>query len=510
MCRLLSNLMVLFLILHQLLILSCNTHAQATSYDPPHKKFEYKWSFKGPYLAQKDGQVPFWEYGGSAIASEEMIRITPSLKSKKGQAWTKYKTNFEWWEVELWLRVTGRGRLGADGIAFWFTDSKYPEGPVFGSADQWRGLGIFFDSFDNDAKGNNPFIMAMMNDGNKIYDHDSDGSAQQIGGCLRDFRNKPFPVRAKIEYYRNILSVFIQSGNTNNDNDYELCLRAENVFLPQFGHFGLSAATGALADDHDAIRCLVSSLHVPGSLPVNTQTVPDAEKQKIDSQYEQFKDQLEKKKEQYFKDHPEEAKKYHEEEGDNGHEYESLGEKELQQIFDVQSQIHLALNTLNRKLDEILGRQERTLSLIGSSVQPIPGQPGGQVPAVAGLPIQRHEVETLLGSQREVLQTSRDLRQAFVNHQALPASAQAGAASNSLHSQLLTEIRDSVNVLRQQVTTVETKFTSGSASAQVGCPPVPNCATASMVIAMLGCHLVITIGYFIYKASSEKKHGKFY
>lgn len=30
-----------------------------------HKRFEYKYSFKPPYLAQKDGSVPFWEYGGS-------------------------------------------------------------------------------------------------------------------------------------------------------------------------------------------------------------------------------------------------------------------------------------------------------------------------------------------------------------------------------------------------------------------------------------------------------------
>lgn len=35
----------------------------------------------------------------------------------------------------------------------------------------------------------------------------SDGLSQQLGGCLRDFRNKPFPVRAKIEYYKNVLTV---------------------------------------------------------------------------------------------------------------------------------------------------------------------------------------------------------------------------------------------------------------------------------------------------------------
>lgn len=30
-----------------------------------HRRFEYKFSFKPPYLAQKDNTVPFFEYGGS-------------------------------------------------------------------------------------------------------------------------------------------------------------------------------------------------------------------------------------------------------------------------------------------------------------------------------------------------------------------------------------------------------------------------------------------------------------
>ena len=35
----------------------------------------------------------------------------------------------------------------------------------------------------------------------------SDGINQQLGGCMRDFRNKPFPVRTKIEYYNKVLTV---------------------------------------------------------------------------------------------------------------------------------------------------------------------------------------------------------------------------------------------------------------------------------------------------------------
>ena len=43
------------------------------------------------------------------------------------------------------------------------------------------------------------------------------------------------------------VQVFFNSGLTNNKDDFELCLRAENVELPKTGYFGVSAATGGLA-----------------------------------------------------------------------------------------------------------------------------------------------------------------------------------------------------------------------------------------------------------------------
>lgn len=84
----------------------------------------------------------------------------------------KQPVTFNWWEVELIFRITGRGRIGADGLAFWYTAEKGAyNGTVFGSSDQWKGLGIFFDSFDNDNKHNNPYIMAVLNDGTESFDH---------------------------------------------------------------------------------------------------------------------------------------------------------------------------------------------------------------------------------------------------------------------------------------------------------------------------------------------------
>ena len=89
--------------------------------DTPQKRFEYRWSFKGPQLTQTNGAVPFWQQYGHAIPSEDQVRITPSLRSRSGSLWSKYETTFESWEAEIWLRISGKSRIGADGMALWFT-----------------------------------------------------------------------------------------------------------------------------------------------------------------------------------------------------------------------------------------------------------------------------------------------------------------------------------------------------------------------------------------------------
>lgn len=45
-----------------------------------------------------------------------MVRVAPSLRSQKGAIWTKSPTVFDWWEIEVIFRVSGRGRIGADGL----------------------------------------------------------------------------------------------------------------------------------------------------------------------------------------------------------------------------------------------------------------------------------------------------------------------------------------------------------------------------------------------------------
>merc|ERR1712110_844123 len=331
-----------------------------------------------------------------AIASEESVRITPSLRSQKGMIWSRLVTSFDWWEVELQFRVTGRGRIGADGLAFWYTATKGYEGPVFGSSDKWNGLGIFFDSFDNDNKHNNPYIMGMVNDGTKAYDHQKDGSTQQLAGCLRDFRNKPFPVKARITYYQNTLTVLFHNGMSNNEKDFEVCMNVENVHLPKSGFFGVSAATGGLADDHDVLKLSVSSLRSPEMAQAQDKAATNSEdSKKIEQEFEQYQEKLKQQKAEWEKEHPDQVKS----DDDDWDNWMDESQKELQNIFQGQSAMKEILTELHRKMDDIISRQERAFNAIttiqggGIAVQQ---QQAGSQPQATGDSIRREEVNAIL------------------------------------------------------------------------------------------------------------------
>lgn len=48
-------------------------------------------------------------------------------------------------------------------MAMWITKQRAINGPVFGSADKFEGLGIFFDTYKNNRPGTIfPYVMAML------------------------------------------------------------------------------------------------------------------------------------------------------------------------------------------------------------------------------------------------------------------------------------------------------------------------------------------------------------
>lgn len=57
--------MELRVLVGSVLLLAGNCVAILPTLTQVHTKFEYKYSFKGPYLINSKGDVPFWSHGGS-------------------------------------------------------------------------------------------------------------------------------------------------------------------------------------------------------------------------------------------------------------------------------------------------------------------------------------------------------------------------------------------------------------------------------------------------------------
>ncbi|XP_076991443.1 protein ERGIC-53 [Tamandua tetradactyla] len=474
--------------------------SQATS---PHRRFEYKYSFKGPHLVQSDGTVPFWAHAGNAIPSSDQIRIAPSLKSQRGSVWTKTKAAFENWEVEVTFRVTGRGRIGADGLAIWYTENQGLDGPVFGSADMWNGVGIFFDSFDNDGKKNNPAIVIIGNNGQIHYDHQNDGANQALASCQRDFRNKPYPVRAKIIYYRKTLTVMINNGFTPDKNDYEFCAQVENMIIPTQGHFGISAATGGLADDHDVLSFLTFQLTEPGKEPPTPdKEISEKEKEKYQEEFEHFQQELDKKKEEFQKDHPDLQ-------GQPTDEiFESVGDRELRQIFEGQNRIHLEIKQLNRQLDMILDEQRRYVSSLTEELSKrgagIPGQHGQ---------ITQQEVDTVVKTQHEILRQVNEMKNSMSETVRVVSGIQHPGSAGGVYetTQHFNDIKEHLHVVKRDIDNlIQRNMPPHEKPKCPELPPFPSCLSTIHFIIFVVVQTVLFIGYIMYRTQQEAAAKKFF
>lgn len=495
-------LVILTLVLHPA---NCDvdTGVVDTAAEAPHRRFEYKYSFKGPHLAQSDGSIPFWVHTGNAIPSADQIRITPSLRSQKGSVWTKNTVNFENWEAEVTFRVSGRGRTGADGLAIWFTSGQGLEGPVYGAADSWNGVGIFFDSFDNDGKKNNPAILIVGNNGNLVYDHQNDGTTQALGTCLRDFRNKPYPVRAKITYYKKSLTVMINNGFTPDRDDFEFCAKVDNMVIPEEGFFGISAATGGLADDHDVLSFLLFRLTEPGQQqdPVEAE-IPEEEKDKYREEFENFQQDLDKKKEDFQKEHPDVQ-------GEPLDDiYETVNDREIRQVFEGQNRIHLEIKQLHRQLAMILDEQRRYVSVV---TEEIAKQQAQTPPAQAQAP--SLELDTVIATQQEVLKNLNELRDSFSETLRQVASVQQqGNAAGAYDSvQHFNDIKEHLHVVKRSVEhLVQRDVGPGEKVKCPDPPPMPSCLSTPHFLIFAAVQSVLFIGYMMYRSQQEAAAKKFF
>jgi lectin, mannose-binding 2 len=166
------------------------------------------------------------------------------------------------WEIEVEFKIHGKNQLYGDGFAMWLTKERGKMGPVFGSADNFEGLGIFFDTYKNNRPGVVfPYVMAMVGDGKTKYDKDSDGKDSEFAGCsARGIRHASVPTKFRLTYFQEKkLKLELQYKN---ENEWTLCFETdEPPSIPQVAYLGFSAETGELSDNHDIISINAKNLY---------------------------------------------------------------------------------------------------------------------------------------------------------------------------------------------------------------------------------------------------------
>ncbi|XP_049626128.1 protein ERGIC-53-like [Suncus etruscus] len=354
---------------------------------PPHRRFEYKFSFKGPQLASPSAGIPFWSHHGDAIPGLEEVRLAPSLRNRSGAVWSRAPAFFSAWEVEVQVRITGPGRKGARGMAVWYTQDRGSRSTMLGGPASPDGIGILFDSSAGDPLVSGvplpgPCSLCSGPSSEPVPNAHREAAPKVLGSCHRDFRNRPYPFRVRITYWGQRLRVSLNSGLTPSDPE-EVCTNVGPLLLAPGGFFGVSAATSILADDHDVLSFLTFSLSEWGP-EISPQPFLEEEQIRLEKQLEGLRARL-------ALGTKEDLSPELNFQGQEGGEEQSFN---LEDTIRRHSQVLQALQTLSQQLGQA-GREWKRL--LGSSGQGV---------------WDFAKVSALLQGQQNLLQALRETRDA--------------------------------------------------------------------------------------------------
>eukprot|EP00658_Telonema_sp_P-2_P019861 TRINITY_DN17814_c0_g2_i2.p1 TRINITY_DN17814_c0_g2~~TRINITY_DN17814_c0_g2_i2.p1 ORF type:complete len:469 (+),score=150.99 TRINITY_DN17814_c0_g2_i2:61-1467(+) len=193
-----------------------------------------------------------YNYVGAAqyVRSTQEVELTTADANSVGAMWSQELNHADGWEVTFQLQVTGEPESPGKGLAFWYTNTPLEVGTLYGSDERYEGFGLLFDSYDDDGKSDNPIIMGWVNDGTKVFNHDTDGLGTRFGGCRAKYRNRGNKVGVKITYQSDSLKVML---DMRNNGVWERCLAKDSIYLATGSHIGFSAAN-MVEKAGDAVR----------------------------------------------------------------------------------------------------------------------------------------------------------------------------------------------------------------------------------------------------------------
>jgi hypothetical protein len=130
-----------------------------------------------------------WQTSGDANVNNNFVRLTPDRQSKRGAIWNRRALGVEEFSAILRMRISGQGeKFFGDGVALWITDSPHHyDGPLHGSIEQFRGVGIILDTFKNTENlAAHRDVLVLVNTGDKTLD-DMTMNTSAILGCVHTY-----------------------------------------------------------------------------------------------------------------------------------------------------------------------------------------------------------------------------------------------------------------------------------------------------------------------------------
>ncbi|XP_018411298.1 PREDICTED: VIP36-like protein isoform X2 [Nanorana parkeri] len=247
----------------------------SVSTDQTEEYLKREHSLSKPYQGVGSSASSLWDLSGNVLVTPQYVRLTPDQQSKQGAIWNRLPCYLRDWELQVHFKIHGQGKknLNGDGFAIWYTKERMQQGPVFGSKDNFFGLGIFVDTYPNEEKqhekrytpGNQrvfPYVSAMVSNGSLTYDHSRDGRPTELGGCTAMVRNLNHDTFLVIRYVKRRLTVML---DIDGKQEWRDCLDVPGVRLPRGYYFGSSAVTGDLSDNHDVISLKLYQITVERS-----------------------------------------------------------------------------------------------------------------------------------------------------------------------------------------------------------------------------------------------------
>ncbi|KAL5638202.1 hypothetical protein ACGC1H_005042 [Rhizoctonia solani] len=228
-------------------------------------------SIYAPYVDQ-DLQNRWFSFGGNAyVNTNKHVRLTRDKPSQSGWLWSRLPLTASSYEIIIEFKVSGgSSHLYGDGFAIWLTDTRAQPGPVFGSVDNFVGLGVFIDTYANSRHTYAfPRIMAMLGDGKTSYDSGNDGASNELAACSANIRKTEIATKLKLTYFKDeYLNVQLQYKGWD---EWTECFTVHDVSLPNSPYLGFTAHTGDVSDNHDIISISTASA-ILADAPINKPT----------------------------------------------------------------------------------------------------------------------------------------------------------------------------------------------------------------------------------------------